>query len=148
MNKVHDQIDRMKTVSIMGAKKKDVEQEAEKLKEYVNEFAKTGKNLKGFHHHEFDTYKDLKERIDRLQQKLDLYVSMQNDREKKFEKIEKKVRVKVYSNEEKIQLIKSKIQNLDREYKKIAGSGKYDKKFLRIMRLRLEAYKKKLSEFK
>lgn len=149
LQKVHNQIDKVKNLADLKGSKIELDKEIEGLKKHIGEFIRKDKKLKLSHHEPpYTMYQDLNDKISNLDRKLSLFVSLQEQRQEKFQKIEKNVRKKVQFNKEKIESVGFQIKRLEQEYKKIARSGKYDRPTLSKMKKRLDGYKKKLKTLK
>lgn len=145
LSQVHNQLDRIKNVSDLEGSESDMHSEITKLRELLDTFVRTDKRLKGYHHEPpYSAYQDLNSRISNLDQKLALFMTLQEDRQAKFKKIEQKVKRGVETNKEKIDTIGNHIKKMEKEYARLEKTGKYSKKALDTLKRRLLSYKRKL----
>lgn len=86
-------------------------------------------------------HKELVDKIDKLEGRLEKYLATKEARKKRIQQLEDKIKQKLVSRKEKIREIKDSIKHLEELYKK----AKKDKK---VSRMRLKSIKSKIEKLK
>ena len=144
MEGVHDQMRMVKAASTLGADHHVIHKEIDKLRDNFHDFLRADKKLRAYHHESSDSENKLRDKIGNVERKLDLVIDLQQNRQNKITSLEEKFQKRMTSQQEKLREVVDTIRNLEKEYRKLEKSGKYDKGTLKGMKKRIDEYKKKI----
>jgi len=107
---------------------KNYKKKIDELENKISAAIELEKTLKG-HHAEEDVYhKKLTDKVDKLHQRLGVFLEGRDSRTQRIRDLEKKIMHQLSSKTQKVNVVKNDIKKLENMHKELSKTGKYKKK--------------------
>jgi len=148
-DELEKQIQNIKRISSERTKDKNVlEKEIEILKEQIEHLLQVESKLINKYAEDQGTSNDMKVQVRKLEDKIDRYMQSKEQRQKRVEEIERKIKGKVSETSSEIPKIENHISMIERQVALLQKQGKASNDDADKMKARIEGYRKKIEELR
>lgn len=138
------QIEKVKKISGQKTNKKVFNQELQALEQRMSNLIEAEKKIMTRQQQEYTFSSFLEGRIAAMEKKIDEFLKYKEERRKKVEELEHKIKNKTITRTERIFLVKQQINNLEKKLENLKKSKKYSEEDLKKIEERIKFLKQKL----